>query len=145
MPRFLLALALTLAACASSPMPSTLSLTLTWDNGSLPPQYRQSGRISLEGDTVRAERWKSYEPEPVSVETRPVPAEQLAELRERLRQLGAFTTAWQEPERLPVGGGGERVVLVLDGTDTVIPRTVLSDQRERKAEIVAAIRDALGG
>ena len=34
-----------------------------------------------------------------------------------------------------VGGGGERVVLVLDGTDTVIPRTVLSDQRERKAEI----------
>lgn len=125
-------------------MPSTLSLTLTWDNGSLPPQYRESGRLSLDGDTVRAERRKSYEPEPVSVETRPVSAERLAELHERLRQLEAVTTDWREPERLPVGGGGERVVLVLDGVETVIPRTVERDQRERKAEIVAAIREALG-
>lgn len=121
--------------------PPDFSLVLTWDNGSVPPRYRKSGRLEIDasGRFVRTRR-KGYDGDE-RVEARG--RVDLGSLAGRLLALGLFETEWNEVEHGPVGGGGETLSVTLDGQSAVVPRYVEPHLREAKDALVEAVREAV--
>ncbi|MEL6614516.1 MAG: hypothetical protein AAFQ43_02190 [Bacteroidota bacterium] len=119
-----------------------LSLTLTSDNGSVPPRFRKSTCITLREDgTGTEEHTRGYSGGTTT--TRDFRLGSPEALADRLAVAGLWRTAWREPEPQPVGGSGASLKATWNGEAAHVPRSVVAEQRDLKAEIIAIVRDAV--
>jgi hypothetical protein len=101
------------------PCPDDFALTLTTDNGSLPPPYRKSERITLDASgVIHRRRTRGYVDSDVTETTATLAREAMDALADDLDALGLFETAWTAPERPSVGGGGTTLCVTSYGVHT---------------------------
>lgn len=122
---------------------SAITLSLSSDNGSLPPPHRRSSEIRIEADgSAEYASLLGYDRSDPQRQLRSsfaLDAAQRAQLIDLCARLAVFSTDWQEDERPHVGGSGVALMLS-DGSRTVrIPRQPIESQRPARDGLVAAI------
>ena len=120
-------------------LPPDFSLSLYTDNGSVPPRYRTSRRITIcaSGEGERAVS-HGYGAE-MSTTPFMVPKEDLVALYADLVALGLFSTEWRQSDRRTVGGGSKRLDVSADGVSVDVPTQLVQEQREARNAIVERI------
>ena len=119
-------------------------ITLTSDNGSVPPPHRRSTELSIESDgRARMEARRGYDL--TDADQRHAIEFQLTADQQRRLSLqcdisGVFSTTWQEVER-PNIGGSSMLLSIRDGQRSVrIPGQLIEPQRYALDQLVAMIR-----
>ncbi len=121
-----------------------ISVSMSSDNGSLPPPHRRSSEIRIEADgQAEFESLLGYDrgdPQRRLRSSFVLDAAQRAQLIDLCARLAVFSTDWREVERPHVGGSGVSFVLS-DGRQTArIPRQPIESQRRARDELVAAVQ-----
>ena len=121
------------------------ALSLSWNNGSVPPRYRTDTRITIGADghgaITRSEGYGTGGPS--TTRAFALGADALRALAADLRALGLFSTDWQESERHPVGGGTSALTVTDGGETASLPTFVVDAQREARKAIVERVRRAI--
>ncbi|MEM6326169.1 MAG: hypothetical protein AAF791_03540 [Bacteroidota bacterium] len=121
--------------------PSAPLLVWTWDNGSVPPRYRKSRRVTVDasGRVVRTER-RGYSTGDVTRTTGQIDPDLLVV---ELQAMGVLSQPWAAEERPRIGGGGSTLRLSLDGREVAVPRNVIATQRDAKERVVEWLRTVM--
>lgn len=140
-----MALGLTLLAMAV-PVGGALqpiSIQYHGDNGSLPPPYRRSTSISVDGEgrgrLIRRHGYDLTDPAQAFESDFVLSVDQRLAFARRLEELGAWKVRWKEQSRPPVGGplvhlrltSGERVIEV--------PAFPVASQQELASQLREAV------
>lgn len=121
-----------------------ISLSLSRDNGSLPPPHRRSSEIRIEPDGSAAyESLLGYDRSDSRnrlLSNFVLDAAQRAQLIDLCARLAVFSTEWREVER-PNVGGPSVVLMLSDGNRTArIPSQPIESQRAARDELVTSIQ-----
>ncbi|AVP97466.1 hypothetical protein C7S18_09770 [Ahniella affigens] len=145
--RFLLIVLATLTSVGSANVMADNTawtrISVFWNNGSLPPPHRRSGSLVLEANGQGTQSLvQGYHVDAASTTKQDfvVAAAKLAALSEQLRKLKAFSTRWQALEPHPVGGSMRWLRIETASGVIEIPPFPIAKQRERAAEIIAAVK-----
>lgn len=122
---------------------SAITLSLSSDNGSLPPPHRRSSEIRIEADgSAEFESLLGYDRSDPQRQLRSsfvLDAGQRGRLIDLCARLAVFSTNWQEVERPNVGGPGVALILSNGSHTARIPRQPIEAQRAARDELVAGI------
>lgn len=142
--------ALLLSGCwaqpAGGPAPDDLQLTYRWREGSLPPPYHYSYRITLGADGAgEVTMTPDYPGEGVPVWTEPFSVDRAAldRMYATMVENGLLRERWRAEDDPPVGGSSEDLTAVAGGRTVEIPSFVVQGQRARAEAIYAALREAV--
>lgn len=129
------------------PVPPNAVLTLSANNGSMPPRYHRWARLTLDArgeGTLEARRGYGDDGDGTVAPIR-LGLEAAAALFSDLEALGLFSTDWAEPEGPPrVGGPLTWLRVEGGGLEVAVPPHVAAGQRDAKDAAVARVEAAVG-
>lgn len=136
-----------LSACGQIPSerPSDFSLSLDWDTGSLPPQYRYAYVISIGpgslGQLFYQVGYDSQDQSRQWITDFSLSDDELDDLYAFLKEEGVFEIHWETGQPL-LGGSTTALILTAYGNEYRVPNLAeLSDHQQEQAEaIIEGIR-----
>jgi hypothetical protein len=136
----------TAAPTAAHPLPDTrpadFSVRYHWAEGSLPPPYHYEYTVSAgPGNTLAIAMIPDYPSDdvPTWTETAPLDDATLDALFALAVEQGAFTTAWQQTDDIPVGGSSWSLTLTAGGRQVEIPPYLIETQTAAAEAIASAV------
>jgi hypothetical protein len=136
----------TAAPTATDPVPdgrpADFSVRYDWAEGSLPPPYHYEYTVSAgPGNTLTITMIPDYPSDdvPTWTETAPLDDATLDALFALAVEQGAFTTAWQQTDDIPVGGSSWSLTLTAGGREIDIPAYLIETQTAAAEAIANAV------
>lgn len=132
------------SACNAAPAgaPADFAITYDWREGSLPPPYHYSYRITLNADGAAT---YALTPDyagadvPTWVESFTVSAAARDALYADLRAAGLWREGWREEPEPPVGGSSASLQATANGRTVQVPSFVVAAQQARAAQMYTLI------
>lgn len=123
-------------------LPSWTQISAFWNNGTVPPPHRRSGRLVIGANgQARRVQVRGYDPNPdtETVQAFELDSATLQALTAQLDALKAFSTRWQVLDPHPIGGSMRWVHIETSRGTIEVPAFPVPSQRERADQIFAAI------
>jgi hypothetical protein len=132
------------AGSASPESPAGYSVSISSNNGSVPPPYHRATEIEVDaqgrGHYTRRLGYDRNDASQKFERDFQISAEQQAHLGALIEELNVFHSRWQELERPTVGGSSTTIRCTHGNDSIVIPSQLIPEQREARERLAQAVQ-----
>lgn len=140
----LLAVSAVSAGSASPESPTGYGVSISSNNGSVPPPYHRATEIEVDAQgNGHYTRRLGYDRKDASQKFErdfQISAEQQTRLGALIEELEVFQTRWQELERPAVGGSSTTIRCTHGSDSVVIPSQLIPEQRAARERLAQAVQ-----